>query len=55
MRGGELLDKIMQEKGFSEREANALLHTIAKTVEYLHSQGVSDYCSQLYIGTLTLF
>ncbi|XP_032900966.1 ribosomal protein S6 kinase alpha-1 isoform X2 [Amblyraja radiata] len=40
MRGGELLDKIMQEKGFSEREANALLHTIAKTVEYLHSQGV---------------
>ncbi|XP_069751552.1 ribosomal protein S6 kinase alpha-1 isoform X1 [Narcine bancroftii] len=40
MRGGELLDKIMQEKGFSEREASALLHTITKTVEYLHSQGV---------------
>ncbi|XP_060703531.1 ribosomal protein S6 kinase alpha-1 isoform X2 [Hemiscyllium ocellatum] len=39
MRGGELLDKILQ-KGFSEREASALLHTIAKTVEYLHSQGV---------------
>ncbi|XP_072890504.1 ribosomal protein S6 kinase alpha-1 isoform X1 [Hemitrygon akajei] len=40
MRGGELLDKIMLEKGFSEREASALLHTITKTVEYLHSQGV---------------
>ncbi|XP_041068450.1 ribosomal protein S6 kinase alpha-1-like isoform X3 [Carcharodon carcharias] len=40
MRGGELLDKILQQKGFSEREASALLHTIAKTVEYLHSQGV---------------
>ncbi|XP_048413838.1 ribosomal protein S6 kinase 2 alpha-like isoform X2 [Stegostoma tigrinum] len=40
MRGGELLDKILQQKGFSEREASALLHTITKTVEYLHSQGV---------------
>lgn len=40
MRGGELLDKILREKCFSEREASALLHTITKTVEYLHSQGV---------------
>lgn len=41
MRGGELLDKILRQKFFSEREASSVLHTICKTVEYLHSQGVS--------------
>lgn len=40
MRGGELLDRILHHKGFSEREASAVLCTITKTVEYLHSQGV---------------
>ncbi|XP_032880926.1 ribosomal protein S6 kinase alpha-2 isoform X2 [Amblyraja radiata] len=40
MRGGELLDRILRQKCFSEREASAVLHTITKTVEYLHSQGV---------------
>ncbi|CDQ75570.1 unnamed protein product [Oncorhynchus mykiss] len=40
MRGGELLDRILYQKCFSEREASALLCTITKTVEYLHSQGV---------------
>ncbi|XP_013918452.1 PREDICTED: ribosomal protein S6 kinase alpha-1 [Thamnophis sirtalis] len=40
MRGGELLDRILQQKCFSEREASSVLHTIGKTVEYLHSQGV---------------
>ncbi|XP_072907203.1 ribosomal protein S6 kinase alpha-2 isoform X2 [Hemitrygon akajei] len=40
MRGGELLDRILRQKCFSEREASAVLYTIAKTVEYLHSQGV---------------
>ncbi|RXM33323.1 Ribosomal protein S6 kinase alpha-2 [Acipenser ruthenus] len=40
MRGGELLDRILRLKCFSEREASALLCTITKTVEYLHSQGV---------------
>ncbi|XP_044143995.1 ribosomal protein S6 kinase alpha-1 isoform X1 [Bufo gargarizans] len=40
MRGGELLDRILREKYFSEREACAVLLTICKTVEYLHSQGV---------------
>ncbi|KAF7467362.1 ribosomal protein S6 kinase alpha-1 [Marmota monax] len=40
MRGGELLDKILRQKFFSEREASFVLHTICKTVEYLHSQGV---------------
>uniref|UniRef100_A0A8D0G9M5 non-specific serine/threonine protein kinase n=1 Tax=Sphenodon punctatus TaxID=8508 RepID=A0A8D0G9M5_SPHPU len=40
MRGGELLDRILQQKCFSEREASAVLCTITKTVDYLHSQGV---------------
>lgn len=40
MRGGELLDRILKQKSFSEREASAVLHTITKTAEYLHSQGV---------------
>uniref|UniRef100_A0A3B4E501 non-specific serine/threonine protein kinase n=1 Tax=Pygocentrus nattereri TaxID=42514 RepID=A0A3B4E501_PYGNA len=40
MKGGELLDKILRQKFFSEREASAVLHTIAKTVDYLHVQGV---------------
>ncbi|KAK2816060.1 hypothetical protein Q7C36_022331 [Tachysurus vachellii] len=40
MKGGELLDKILRQKFFSEREASAVLHTITKTVDYLHTQGV---------------
>ncbi|NXF04638.1 KS6A2 kinase, partial [Smithornis capensis] len=40
MRGGELLDRILRQKCFSEREASAVLCTIARTVDYLHSQGV---------------
>jgi p90 ribosomal S6 kinase len=41
MKGGELLDKILRQKFFSEREASAVLETLAKTVHYLHSKGVS--------------
>ncbi|KAK7877404.1 hypothetical protein WMY93_031891 [Mugilogobius chulae] len=40
MKGGELLDKILRQKFFSEREASAVLYTITRTVEYLHVQGV---------------
>ncbi|MGH0138968.1 UNVERIFIED_CONTAM: hypothetical protein FKN15_000209 [Acipenser sinensis] len=40
MKGGELLDKILRQKYFSEREASAVLYTITKTVDYLHCQGV---------------
>ena len=40
LKGGELLDKILRQKFFSEREASAVLYTITKTVEYLHIQGV---------------
>ena len=40
MRGGELLDKILRQKFFSEREASAVLQIVSKTVEYLHQNGV---------------
>ncbi|XP_060071671.1 ribosomal protein S6 kinase 2 alpha-like [Ylistrum balloti] len=40
MQGGELLDKILRQRFFSEREASAVLQVVAKTVEYLHSNGV---------------
>lgn len=40
MRGGELLDRILRQRCFSEREASSVLCTITKTVDYLHSQGV---------------
>ncbi|KAM4694768.1 ribosomal protein S6 kinase alpha-2 [Discoglossus pictus] len=40
MRGGELLDKILRQKCFSEREASSVLCVITKTVDYLHAQGV---------------
>ena len=41
LKGGELLDKILRQKFFSEREASAVLQTLSKTVYYLHSHGVS--------------
>ncbi|XP_052027496.1 ribosomal protein S6 kinase alpha-6 isoform X2 [Apodemus sylvaticus] len=40
MKGGELLDRILKKKRFSEQEASNVLYVITKTVEYLHSQGV---------------
>lgn len=41
LKGGELLDRILKQKYFSEREASAVLQVLAKTVHYLHSKGVS--------------
>ncbi|XP_066999104.2 ribosomal protein S6 kinase 2 beta isoform X2 [Anabrus simplex] len=40
MRGGELLDRILRLKYFSEREASAVMHVIVTTVQYLHQHGV---------------
>lgn len=40
MKGGELLDRILSQKYFSEREASAVVQVVAKTVGYLHSKGV---------------
>lgn len=40
MHGGELLDRILKQKSFSEREASTVLQVLAKTVHYLHTKGV---------------
>ena len=49
MKGGELLDRILRQKFFSEREASAVLYTITRTVDYLHCQGVSDFFCHSFI------
>lgn len=54
MRGGELLDRILRQKCFSEREASAVLCTITRTVDYLHSQGVSIVSLAICIKLLQL-
>ncbi|KER21915.1 hypothetical protein T265_09868 [Opisthorchis viverrini] len=36
LEGGELLDRICQQKCFSEREASAVMAVLSKTLEYLH-------------------
>ena len=41
MRGGELLDKILRQKFFSEREARAVMEKVTSAVRYLHLNGVS--------------
>lgn len=38
--GGELLDHLLNQKYFTEREASAVLEIIAITVKYLHDNGV---------------
>lgn len=40
MHGGELLDKLLKQKFFSEREAAEVLAVLADTLRYLHQQGV---------------
>ena len=40
MRGGELLDKILRQKFFSEREARAVMDKVTCAVKYLHQNGV---------------
>ena len=40
MRGGELLDKILKQKFFSEREARAVMEKVTNVVKYLHQNGV---------------
>ncbi|XP_037549390.1 ribosomal protein S6 kinase alpha-1 [Nematolebias whitei] len=39
-RGNELLDRVLTQPNFTERDASDIICTLTKTVEYLHSQGV---------------
>lgn len=41
LRGGELLDRLLQRRNFTEREAAEVIHTITNVVHYLHENGVS--------------
>ncbi|XP_046425120.1 ribosomal protein S6 kinase 2 beta isoform X2 [Neodiprion fabricii] len=40
LRGGELLDRILERRNLTEREAAEVTHTIADVVHYLHENGV---------------
>ena len=40
MEGGELLDRILERKYFTEREGSEVLEVIASTIKYLHENGV---------------
>lgn len=40
MRGGELLDRILRQKHFSEREASITMAVVTSAVQYLHKNGV---------------
>lgn len=40
LKGGELLDRILTEKHFTEKEASGVLEVIARTMKFLHDNGV---------------
>ncbi|KAH0539282.1 ribosomal protein S6 kinase 2 beta [Cotesia glomerata] len=40
LRGGELLNRLIQRRNFSEREAAEVIYTITSVVNYLHENGV---------------
>ncbi len=48
MLGGELLDRILKQKVFSEREASTVMVTVVQTVYYLHCKGVGSSHNLLY-------
>lgn len=43
LEGGELLDRIVAMKSFSEQEASDVLCVLARTLKYLHENGVSCF------------
>ena len=50
MRGGELLDKILRQKFFSEREARSVMEKVTNVVKYLHQNGVVHRLDTTCIG-----
>ena len=50
MRGGELLDKILRQKFFSEREARAVMEKVTNVVKYLHQNGVVHRCPNIFLN-----
>lgn len=43
MRGGELFEKIRQEKSLSERESAKIMFVIIKTIEQLHRNSIGNF------------
>lgn len=41
LRGGELLDRLLQRRNFTEKEAAEVIYTVTNVVHYLHENGVS--------------
>ena len=54
MRGGELLDKILRQKFFSEREARAVMEKVTNVVKYLHQNGVVHRLAIVFVLILIL-
>lgn len=40
LRGGELLDRLLQRRNFTEREAAEVIYTVTSVMHYLHENGV---------------
>lgn len=55
LRGGELLDKLLTHKRFSEREAADVIAVLAETMAYLHRNGVSCQLLQITKIICTFF
>merc|ERR1712217_492175 len=50
MKGGELLDKILKQKFFSEKEARCVMEVVTGVVKYLHLNGVSENNLNKYLN-----
>lgn len=51
LRGGELLDHLLQKQNFTEREAAEVIYTITNVVHYLHENGVCIILSVVCCNT----
>ena len=56
LRGGELLDRILERRNLTEKEAAEVIYTIARVVNYLHENGVIIYlCNTFFILYFIMF
>jgi hypothetical protein len=55
MRGGELFDKITQEKSLSERESAKIMCVIIKTIEQLHRNSIGNIVLFIIIKYIRFF
>ena len=54
LRGGELLDRILQRSNFTEREAAEVTYTVTSVVQYLHEHGV-NFINQSHFKKMLVF